>query len=199
MNWDARFDREDYLFGEAPSQFVRRHAARLAPGESVLCVAEGEGRNAVFLAERGLSVTAWDASAVALGKARRLAEARGVSVAFEQADAAEYRWAARSHDAVTAVFVQFAPPALRDAMFAGMLAATRPGGLVLLHGYTPEQIAHGTGGPPNPEQLYTPELLRAAFGGHEILALEAYEADLDEGVGHSGRSALIDCVVRKRG
>jgi SAM-dependent methyltransferase len=196
MNWDERFASEDFLFGEAPSQFTRRQATRLTRGESALCVAEGEGRNAVFLAECGLNVTAFDSSPVALRKARRLAEARGVEVSFVEADAATFDWSARRFDVVLAVFIQFAPPPLRSAIFSGMIEATAPNGLILLHGYTPKQVEYGTGGPPFAENMYTPQLLREAFSTCEILELQTYEADLQEGRGHSGRSALIDLVAQ---
>lgn len=98
---------------------------------------------------------------------------------------------------VLGVFIQFAAPPLRAEIFAGMHAALRPGGLVMLHGYTPEQLAHGTGGPRAVENLYTPDLLTAAFADLEILYLNAYEAEISEGAGHKGRSALIDLVARK--
>jgi hypothetical protein len=97
-----------------------------------------------------------------------------------------------------AVFIQFAGPALRDEIFSGMKRSVRPGGLILLHGYTPKQLEYRTGGPPNVEQLYTAELLRTAFDDCELLRLEAYEQDLDEGEGHKGRSAIVDLVARRR-
>lgn len=196
--WNQRFSGDDYLFGTEPAAFVRRQAARLAPGARVLAVADGEGRNSVFLAGLGHRVTAMDGSEVGVAKARRLAADRGVTVDFHVADIEGWDWRATPYDAVLAVFIQFAPPALRSVIFDGMKAALGPGGLILLHGYTPEQIAHGTGGPSAVENLYTPDLLAAAFADMEILHLAAYEADITEGTGHAGRSALIDLVARKR-
>ncbi|MBE2278265.1 MAG: class I SAM-dependent methyltransferase [Rhodobacteraceae bacterium] len=197
--WDERFARDGYLFGTEPADFLRREAGRLAPASRLLCIADGEGRNSVWLAGQGHSVVAMDGSAVGMAKARRLAADRGVTVETHVADIADWDWTARPYDAVVAIFIQFAPPPLRDRIFAGLQAALRPGGLILLHGYTPEQIALGTGGPRAVEQLYTPALLRAAFAGMEILRLAAYRAEVDEGEGHSGPSALIDLVARKPG
>jgi hypothetical protein len=94
------------------------------------------------------------------------------------------------------VFIQFAPPAFRGEIFAGMKRAVRPGGVILLHGYTPKQLEYRTGGPPVVEQLYTEELLRAAFADCELLRIEAYERELDEGEGHKGRSAIIDLIAQ---
>lgn len=197
MNWDTRYSIDDYLFGTAPSRFLSEHAGLLTAGETALCIADGEGRNSVFLAEQGLDVTAWDGSPVALEKARKLADSRGVTVAFRQESAESFDWTERQYDVVCGIFFQFADPAMRAGMFDGMIAATRPGGLILLHGYTPKQLEYGTGGPKMVENLYTPELLRDAFGADEILELKAYETELVEGTGHAGMSALIDLVVRK--
>jgi SAM-dependent methyltransferase len=194
--WNARYQGPEYLFGHEPSQFVRRQSAHLAPRSRVLCIADGEGRNSVFLAALGHDVHANDVSPRALDKARALARTSQVDVRFAQVDLADFNWPVERYDAVFAVFVQFAPPKLRDRIFAGLKGCVVPGGLVFLHGYTPQQLEYRTGGPPDVELLYTPELLAEAFSDCEIVDLHAYEAVLDEGEGHSGRSALIDLVAR---
>ncbi|MFD1911902.1 class I SAM-dependent methyltransferase [Halodurantibacterium flavum] len=196
MNWDDRFAGEGYLFGTEPARFLKRHAHWLPPSSEVLVVADGEGRNSVWLAELGHRVTAWDSSVVAIEKARRLAHARGVDVTFSAQNAAEYPWPEARFDAVIGIFIQFAPPKLRDEMFEGMIRTTRPGGIVMLHGYTVEQLKHGTGGPPFVENLYTDAILRDQFAGTDILRIESYEAEISEGSAHVGRSALIDLVAR---
>ena len=195
--WNARYAGEDYLFGTDPAAFLLREAGRLRPGQTALCLADGEGRNSVFLAGRGLAVTAFDASAVALAKAQRLAQARGVTVTYRLGDAASWDWDAQAFDVVVAIFVQFAGPDLRDRMLAGMVRALAPGGLLLLHGYTPAQLALNTGGPRAIENLYTTALLRDRLSALTELHLAEYEADLAEGTRHVGRSALIDYVGQK--
>lgn len=196
VGWDARYAAEGYLFGTEPAAFVAREAERLPAGSKVLCVADGEGRNSVYLAGLGHDVTAFDPSAVALEKARALANARDVTVAVRQAGVEDWDWS-RKFDVVVGVFIQFAPPAMRAELFAGMARAVRPGGLLLLHGYAPRQVDYGTGGPPDAQNMYTEALLREAFKEFEILHLADYDADIEEGAGHSGRSALVDLVARK--
>lgn len=197
MNWDRRYDRADYLFGKEPADFVRRTAPLLPPGSRVLAVADGEGRNSVHLAGLGHDVLAFDASPVALRKARALATERGVTVDFREADILDRTWTAETFDAVLAVFIQFLGPADRDRVFAGLRRTLRPGGLLLLHGYAPRQVDYGTGGPPLRENMYTLPLLEDAFDGFEIIEARDYDAEIDEGEGHSGLSGLIDFVARK--
>lgn len=196
-SWDERYDRPDYLFGEAPSAFLARNRDLVRRHERALSVADGEGRNGVWLAEQGLEVHAIDSSGVALAKARALAARRGVAITTHHLDIADYDWPEARFDLVVAIFVQFAPPALRDAMFAGMVRTLAPGGTLLMEGYRPEQIAYGTGGPGNPDHLYTEALLEERFKDLKIVRLASYDAELDEGAGHGGMSALIDLVARK--
>lgn len=197
-SWNRRYaEVEGYLFGERPNAFLERQAPRLRPGMRALAVADGEGRNGVWLAGQGLEVLSLDVSSVAQERARRLAAARGVRLAIEAGDLATWTWPESAFDLVVAIFIQFAGPELRDAIFAGMRRALRPGGLLLLEGYRPEQVAYGTGGPRTLSHLYTEPLLRQAFAGLEILELAAYDAVIEEGSRHRGMSALIDLVARK--
>ncbi|MBH1943503.1 class I SAM-dependent methyltransferase [Erythrobacter sp. YJ-T3-07] len=197
--WDERYAADEYLFGTAPNAFLAREVHRLTPGSKVLAVADGEGRNSVFLAQHGHRVVATDVSERALDKARALAERRGVEVEYRQANLAEWAWPAEAFDAVVGIFIQFAGPELREDIFDGMHRSLKPGGLLLLEGYREEQLAYGTGGPPNIENLYTEDGLRRAFSTWEIELLDAYDAEIEEGTGHSGKSALIDLIARKRG
>ncbi|MBZ4023854.1 SAM-dependent methyltransferase [Rhodobacter sp. TJ_12] len=197
MSWDERFSGTDFYYGTEPSDFVTRQAWRLERGAAVLSVAEGEGRNAVWLAAQGMCVHALDGSAPALEKAHRLAEARGVSITSEHADLTRYIWPIGAYGAIFGVFIQFAPPALRAAIFRGMAQALHPGGLLFLHGFSTRQLENSSGGPKAIDQLWTLDLLRAAFAGWEILHQADYDAQLDEGPGHAGRAALLDFVARK--
>jgi SAM-dependent methyltransferase len=195
--WNGRFAGESYIFGTRPAAFVADNAHYIPPQSRVLVPADGEGRNSVFLAEAGHRVVATDLAEAGIAKARKLADARGVSVEFRHLDLQGWSWPEAEFDAVVAIFIQFAPPAFRNEIFAGMRRAVRPGGVVLLHGYTPKQLEYRTGGPSAVDQLYTEELLRAAFGDWELRRLEAYERELDEGEGHQGLSAVIDLVARR--
>ncbi len=196
--WNTRFAQPGFFFGTAPNAFLTRTIDLLAPGQSVLAVADGEGRNGVFLAERGMSVTSFDISDVAVGKAAALAAGRGVALDAHLASIDAWEWQPERFDAVVAIFIQFAPPDVRAQVFAGMLRTLRVGGLLLLQGYTPRQLEYRTGGPPFEENLYTEQMLRQAFADHDILSLLEHDAHVAEGSGHHGMSALIDCVVRTR-
>ena len=195
--WDERYAADEYLFGTSPNAFLAREVHRLTPGSKVLAVADGEGRNSVFLAQHGHRVVATDVSERALDKARALAERRGVEVEYRQANLAELEWPVEAYDAVVGIFIQFAGPGLREDIFDGILRSLKRGGLLLLEGYREEQLAYRTGGPPNIENLYTEDRLRSAFSTWEIELLDAYDAEIEEGTGHSGKSALIDLVARK--
>lgn len=195
--WDRRYAQKDYLFGIEPNAFLAGQMGRLTPGWRALAVADGEGRNGVWLAQQGLSVLSVDSSAVAQTKARSLAQARGVAMDLEQVDLSAWTWPRAEFDLVVAIFIQFAPPALRTQLFADMAQALKPGGLLLLQGYRPEQIAYGTGGPSVAENLYTEALLREAFAGLDIIELQSHDTVIHEGAGHDGLSALIDLVARR--
>jgi cyclopropane fatty-acyl-phospholipid synthase-like methyltransferase len=195
--WDERYAGDDYFFGTEPNEFLVSQQHLLKPGMSCLAVADGEGRNGVWLAQQGLQVLSVEASAVALDKAKKLARQRGVAIEFEQADLAQWQWGENRFDVVAAIFIQFASPALREQMFAGIRRCLRPGGLLLLQGYTPRQLEYKTGGPSAAENLYTEALLRESFADMEILHLREHDDHIGEGTGHSGMSALIDLVVRK--
>ena len=190
--WSARYRDagDDYLFGTAPNKFLASQAERFSAGMKVLAVADGEGRNSVWLAEQGCAVTATEISPVALEKAAKLARGRHVAVDFMQADILAWTWPTAAFDAVVGIFIQFVGPAERARQLAGMKQAVKPGGLLFLQGYTPKQLEYGTGGPSAVENLYTEALLREIFSDWEIVLLHEHEDLIDEGRGHSGRSAL---------
>ena len=196
--WDKRFSTPDYIFGTAPNAWLAAHAGLLQPGMRVLAVADGEGRNSVWMAQRGLHVDAFDISPVGVEKAKKLAADAGVQVNFQVCGVEDFAWKVGEYDAVVAIFIQFADPDTRAALFTRMQSALKPDGLILLQGYTPKQLDYKTGGPPNPDHLYTEELLRASFGDMDIAELRLYEDVLDEGSQHSGPSALAGLVARKR-
>jgi SAM-dependent methyltransferase len=196
--WNRRFGADGFLFGTEPNAWLRAHAAALPAGGRVLCVADGEGRNSVWLARQGWQVDAFDIAEVGVRKAQTLAREAGVAVNFEVADVDGWAWPPAAYDGVAAIFVQFADPALRTRLFTRMIDALKPGGVLLLLGYTPKQLEYRTGGPGQLSHLYTEALLREAFAALEIVTLREDEAELAEGAGHHGRSALIGLVARKR-
>ncbi len=120
-----------------------------------------------------------------------------MSVDYRVADCDRFAWPTAAYDGVAAIFVQFADPAMRERLFAHLVACLKPGGWLVLQGYTPKQLEYRTGGPPLASHLYTPSLLREAFADLELLTLREYEADVAEGTGHHGRSALIGLVARR--
>jgi cyclopropane fatty-acyl-phospholipid synthase-like methyltransferase len=201
--WNARYRDagDDYLFGIEPNYFLARRAHLFQHGHTALSVADGEGRNSVWLAEQGLKVTAVEISPFAVAKAHKLAAGRGVEVNFMTADLLAPDWLPAemesAFDWVVGIFIQFASPDERVRQFAAMRRATRPGGRVLLHGYTPRQLEYKTGGPSTAENLYTPEMLRAAFPDWTIEQMTEYDDEIAEGSGHRGRSALVGMVARK--
>ncbi|MCL6655496.1 SAM-dependent methyltransferase [Agrobacterium rubi] len=196
-DWDRRYDREDYLFGTEPNAFLASQAFRFKPGMKALAVADGEGRNGVWLAEKGLDVLSIDASTVGLTKARELSRRRGVSLQTLSVELAEWKWEPGAYDLVVAIFVQFAPPELRRSMFEGFHTCLKPGGLLVMQGYRVEQLGYGTGGPPQAGHLYTQDLLIRSFGQWHIRHLRTHDSIIEEGAGHTGMSALIDLVAEK--
>ena len=195
--WNERYATETYIFGTAPNVFLASQADLIRPGLRALAIADGEGRNGVWLAEQGAQVHAIDVSPAALEKARKLAAERGVALDIEQADVLNWNWPEAAYDLVAAIFIQFAPPPGRDRIIKGIRRTLKPGGVLILQGYTPKQIEFGTGGPPSAANMYTSELLRDWFGDWEILHLAEHESFISEGTHHHGMSALIDLVARK--
>ena len=196
--WNRRFAGDEYLFGTEPNAWLKAHAGVWQPGGRVLCVADGEGRNSVWLARQGFVVDAFDIAEAGVAKARRLAQQQGVAVNYAVADCESYAWPQGACDGVAAIFIQFADPAQRERLFARMAASLKPGATLVLQGYTPKQLEYRTGGPPYASHLYTPAMLREAFADLQIVELREFEADVAEGSGHCGHSALIGLVARRR-
>jgi cyclopropane fatty-acyl-phospholipid synthase-like methyltransferase len=195
--WEKRFSAPDYVFGKVPNAFLAAQAHRLRPGQTALAVADGEGRNGVWLAEQGLDVLAIDQSTAALAKARALAQERGVKLRTELADISTWPWPTAAFDVIAAIFIQVLFPPERSAFFAKLKRALKSGGVLLMQGYRPEQLNYRTGGPSEIERLYTRALLQEAFGDMAEVDIREHDSAISEGTAHVGMSALIDLVARK--
>jgi SAM-dependent methyltransferase len=195
--WEERFSVPEYVFGTEPNAFLKSQAGALPKSGKALAIADGEGRNGVWLAEHGLDVVSMDFSPTALAKAQALARERGVTLRTLQADIMNWDWPNAEFDVVVGIFFQFASPPERHRIFAGIRNALKPGGLLLLEGYGPKQLEYKTGGPSELENLYTEELLREEFAGFSELATKSYDSMMSEGIRHVGMAALVDLVARK--
>lgn len=197
--WNDIFDKPEYIFGIEPNDYLVEKKEYLSPGQNVLMVADGEGRNSVWAAGLGLDVDAFDLSEKAVEKAKKLAEEKGVSVNYFVSGVDDWNWEKEKYDIVVVIFVQFATPNMRTRLFANCIKTLKKGGLLILQGYAPRQLDYKTGGPPILEHLYTEEMLRDYFASLEILELTDYDAFLSEGPRHTGISGLIGMVARKNG
>lgn len=196
--WNKRFDTPDYIFGRAPNEYLQTQAKQyLKKGDAVLCVADGEGRNSVWLAKQGMQVDAFDLSEVALKKANALATEQAAHVQFTLASSDTWDWLPNQYDAVVGIFIQFADPVMRTRLFAQMASTLRPGGVLIVQGYTPKQLEYKTGGPSILEHLYTEDMIRILIGDLEPIDLCLYEKALSEGPKHTGMSALLGLVAHK--
>lgn len=195
--WEDRFSREGYLFGEDPVPFLLKYDALFHKGQSVLSIAEGEGRNGVHLAKKGLKITGVEFAPSAVAKAQKLAALNKVDANFIQADLFQWDWPSNSFDITLGIFFQFVGPDQRNLLWHKMLEATRPGGLIMIHGYTPKQLQFGTGGPPFVENMYTQACFKEVFGSCKTLAYDEYEAEQRSGSAHVGMSALADFIAQK--
>jgi SAM-dependent methyltransferase len=194
QRWEQRFAAQDYVFGTAPNAFLAAQLGLLPKQGRALAIADGEGRNGVWLAQQGLDVLSIDFSPSAQAKARALADMRGVKIRTELIDVTQYDWPDSAFDVVIDIFTQFSDPIARADKFAGIRKALKTGGLLLLQGYRPEQIAYGTGGPKCADNMYTRALLEREFASFRRLQIEEYDTEMHEGSAHAGMSAVIDLV-----
>lgn len=197
QRWEDRFGAPEYIFGKEPNYFLASCKSLLPVSGKLLTVADGEGRNGVWLAEQGLDATSIDFSPSAQEKAVALARERDVKVTFIRADVHDWDYPEAAFDVVVEIFTQFSSPAERARKWAGMRKALKPGGLLIVQGYTPKQLQYGTGGPKEIENLYTRDMLVEAFRDFHDLKIVEEELELHEGTSHGGMSAVINLTARK--
>ncbi|MGM0897989.1 MAG: class I SAM-dependent methyltransferase [Bacillota bacterium] len=195
-SWHERFQTDEYLYGTEPNEFIKLIHPKLDVTGDALAIAEGEGRNAVYLAEQGMQVTAWDFALSGLEKTERLAKERSVVVSTEAVDLAQAEWPEESWDEIICVFGHF-PKAVQQKTFEGIRRALKPGGYFLMEVYSTEQPKFGTGGPKNEQFLYRPEEVMAAFKGFRLVHFFTGEVELSEGTLHNGLSHVIQLAAQK--
>ncbi|MBO6827115.1 MAG: methyltransferase domain-containing protein [Sneathiella sp.] len=195
--WNARYREAEYAYGTEPNDFLRDQAKRFKKGSKVLTLAEGEGRNAAFLASLGANVTAIDFSEAGREKAYALADDMGVTLTYLVQNVMDLVVTDNKWDAVIAIFAHVPPP-VRGHMFNYIRHALKPGGVIVLEGYTPKQIGRGTGGPPSEEMMFSSEMLKSEFAGFDILKNEEKVRNIREGDHHSGKGAIVQFIARKK-
>ena len=194
--WNQRYDTDEYVYGTEPNDFLKSVVAQIPKGD-VLCLAEGEGRNAVYLAQQGCQVLAVDSSAVGLEKAKKLAATRGVRIDTVVADLADFVIAPNSWDAVVSIFCHL-PSTLRQQLHRQVVSGLRAGGVLVLEAYIPEQLKFKTGGPPSVDMMPTLHALKQELAGLEFGYAMELERDVHEGLLHTGRGAVVQLVAHKR-
>ena len=194
----AAGEKEEFIFGKEPNEYLALQAkTHLKPNQKVLCIADGEGRNGVWLAKQGMQVVGFDVSDIALKKAKQFAKENQVEIVYSLSDTDGFNWQENTYDAVIGIFIQFAEPQMRARIFQQAYKALKPGGIFILQGYTPKQLEYKTGGPSLIEHLYTEEMIRGLAKDFQILDLRSYEKELNEGARHAGMSALLGLVAKK--
>jgi SAM-dependent methyltransferase len=191
--WDDRYAEPGYIYGTLPNEFLAASAGSIPQGGRVLCLAEGEGRNAVYLASLGYDVTAVDSSLVGLKKASELATSKGVSITTKATDLAEFIIEPEYWDGIVAIFAHL-PPALRSRVHRSAVEGLKAGGVFILEAYTPRQLEFGTGGPPSLELLMPLETLKDELRGLEFIIAGETEREINEGRYHRGRGAVVQIV-----
>jgi len=193
--WDERYSAAGHAYGTTPNEFLVAQF-RAIPKGKVLSLAEGEGRNAVFLAQQGYTVTAVDASLVGLNKARKLAEENDVVVEFIHADLADYDPGENQWDGIVSIFCPLLS-AVRRELYRKVIAGLKQRGVFLLEAYTPDQLQHGTGGGSSVDTMQSEESLRLELGGLKFEHLIELERNVIEGAYHTGIGSVVQAIARK--
>jgi len=194
--WDERYSEKGYAYGTEPNDFVRDHAAAITHGGRVLCLGEGQGRNAVFLAQRGFAVTAMDQSAIGLNSAKSLSRERGVHIDTVVADLDGYDIEPGAWQGIVSVFIHL-QPALRRTVHEKIVGGLAAGGAFVFEAYAPRQLEFKSGGPEDPERLADVETLKGELGGLEFEIAREVERVVEEGRYHTGRAATVQILGRK--
>ena len=193
--WNERYSTEEYVYGTMPNDFLFE-TSRFIKGPDVLCLAEGEGRNAVYLAREGFDVFAVDASAVGLEKAENLADESYVNINTQVADLADYEITPNGWDGIVSIFCHL-PPAIRKALHRKVVAGLKPGGVFILEAYRPKQLTFKTGGPPETSLMMSLDELKDELAGLEFYHDAELDRNVSEGRLHTGMGAVVQLVAIK--
>jgi len=194
--WDERYSSTEYVYGTEPNDFLKVHAGLIAPGGRVLCIAEGEGRNAVYLAGLGFEVLAVDQSAVGLQKAMDLAQKKGVSITTAIASLEDYLIPEGTFDSIVSIWAHV-PKDIRLSLHKKVVAGLKPGGVLILEAYHPRQIGYKTGGPPSADLMMSISELKEELKGLSFISAQELERSVHEGKGHFGLSAVTQVLAKK--
>ena len=195
--WEERFSVDGYIYGTEPNEFLRDNVAILPRG-SVLCLAEGEGRNSVFLAESGFDVHSVDLTHAGVAKTLQLAAKRGVTVDAVVGDLADHDLGAGQWDVIVSIFAH-TDADTRRRVHRDVVPALKADGVFLLEAYTVDQIGRGTGGPSNPDMMMSLAKLADELPGLEVLHGAELVREIVEGPGHTGFGAVVQLIARKPG
>lgn len=195
--WNQKFDREDYLYGTEPNDFLRTASQQIPANSQILCIAEGEGRNATFLAKLGHHVTAIDASEVGLKKATQLANQNNVSINTLVADLAEFDMGQSRWDGIIAIFCHL-PPTLRKQVNQNIVIALKPNGLFIAEAYNKNQLQHNTGGPKDSDLLMDLNEIQLELTGLDWQHAVETSREIFEGTGHTGTGEVIQLIGTKK-
>lgn len=194
--WNERYAGDDYFYGTEPNEFLVVQAHHVPKGGNVLCVADGEGRNGVWLAQHGYNVTSVDFSSVALQKTQNLASRMGVSIKTIEADIRQFEFENNPYDGIVAIYAHF-PEDFRPELYARYRSSLKPGGCLILEGFSPEQLRYDSGGPKDLRLMYTFDEIKSVFADWNIHVLQQTTIHLDESDHHRGPAAVVRAVITK--
>jgi len=194
--WNQRYNTDEFIYGKEPNDFLKQEVFQIPKGD-VLSLGEGEGRNSLFLAQQGYNVTALDISDIGLSKARKLAQENDVAIKTVQADLSSFEFNKEQYDGIVSIFCHL-PSDVRRRVNRGIVESLKVGGVLILEGYSKEQVNFNTGGPKLEEFLLSIQEMEDELMGLEFKTLRLVEREVNEGILHTGLGSVIQIVAVKR-
>lgn len=196
MDWNEKFSQKEYSYGTEPNDFLRSVADKIQPNGNVLSLCEGEGRNGVFLAQKGFQILGVDGSSVGLEKAEKLAKERGVEIKTQVCNLTDYEIEPEKWDAIVMIFGHL-PIDLRKKVNAKIVKGLKKDGVFILEGYSPKQLQYNTGGPKDVSMLYDLEKVKRELEGLDFEIAKEIEREIIEGKLHTGNGFVVQILGRK--